>query len=266
MQTDLVLSPFNASSIEMLDAARIADQGGFRGVWTFDHFSGIVADADWSRDPLVILGAIAAVTERVRLGVLVANIANRAPAQFASALNTMQSLAPDRIVAGIGAGAGSGSRFASEQEAIGRSILPVTARREALVNYGIELKSFWSKDQSDSALRGVVDQGHRRVPLIVGASSPQTIQVAAQIADGVNIRAGKGLESNLTAARKISPNEEFEISVFDRIAMDHPYGGDQSQLQQSQVAARTLVINAPYDLQKLEEISDNLISTQNSVP
>jgi alkanesulfonate monooxygenase SsuD/methylene tetrahydromethanopterin reductase-like flavin-dependent oxidoreductase (luciferase family) len=100
MRIALVLSPFDASSGEMLSAARIADQHGVGGVWTFDHFSGIVAGANWSRDPFVTLGAIAATTKRVRVGVLVANIANRPPAQLASALNTLQSMAPGRVVAG----------------------------------------------------------------------------------------------------------------------------------------------------------------------
>ena len=108
MRTDLVLSPFGASSSEMLTAAQIADQGGFDGVWTFDHFSGIVAGADWSRDPFVTLGAIAATTNRVKIGVLVANIVNRPAVQLVSALNTLQSMAPGRVVAGIGAGLQNG--------------------------------------------------------------------------------------------------------------------------------------------------------------
>ena len=83
--TDLVLVPFGASLDEVLAAAQAVDRGGFDTVWTYDHFSGLVQGAPWSRDPFVTLGAIAATTERVNLGVLVANVANRHPAQLACA-------------------------------------------------------------------------------------------------------------------------------------------------------------------------------------
>ncbi len=62
MLTDLVLVPFGASLDEMLAAAQTADAGGFDTVWTYDHFSGLVQGAPWSRDPFVTLGAIAATT------------------------------------------------------------------------------------------------------------------------------------------------------------------------------------------------------------
>jgi alkanesulfonate monooxygenase SsuD/methylene tetrahydromethanopterin reductase-like flavin-dependent oxidoreductase (luciferase family) len=258
MRTELVLSPFDASSSEMLSAARIADQGGFDAVWTFDHFSGIVAEASWSRDPFVTLGAIAATTNRVRIGVLVANIANRPPAQLASALNTLQSMAPGRVVAGIGAGAGAGGRFAAEQEAVGRPLLTASARRQALVDYVSALTSIWSQDQTNSALDSVIDRAHPRPPLVVGASGPRMIDLAVQIADGVNIRAGKALEAGVAAAREAQPSPDFEISVFDRLDLHHPLGGEQDYLEHLEVTARTLVINAPYDLDKLRAIADRL--------
>ena len=110
MLTDLVLVPFGASLDEMLAAAQTADAGGFDTVWTYDHFSGLVQGAPWSRDPFVTLGAIAATTERVNVGVLVANVANRHPAQLACAVNSLQSLAPGRVLLGVGAGDGGEQR------------------------------------------------------------------------------------------------------------------------------------------------------------
>ena len=89
MLTDLVLSPFGADPVAMVAAAAAADRGGFAGVHTDDHFSGLVAGKAWSRDPFVVLGAIAAATDRLRVGVLVANMVNRHPAQLASAVNTL---------------------------------------------------------------------------------------------------------------------------------------------------------------------------------
>ena len=121
VKTDLVLSPFGATVAELVGAAVAAD-GGFDGVYTYDHFSGTVAGKPWSRDPFVTLGAIAVSTGRVRLGVLVANMVNRPPASLASAMNTLQSLAPGRVMCGIGAGAAPETQFAAEHELIGRRL------------------------------------------------------------------------------------------------------------------------------------------------
>ena len=130
--TDLVLVPFGASLDELLAAAQAVDRGGFDTVWTYDHFSGLVQGAPWSRDPFVTLGAIAATTERVNLGVLVANVANRHPAQLACAANSVQSLAPGRVLLGIGAGTAASSEWSAEARAIGRPIAAATTRRTIL--------------------------------------------------------------------------------------------------------------------------------------
>lgn len=260
IHTDLVLSPFDATSDEMLAAAKVADRGHFRGVWTFDHFSGAVAGASWSRDPFVTLGAIAAVTTRIRLGVLVANIANRSPAQLASALNTLQGLAPERVVAGLGAGAGPNSRFAVEQVAIGRQPLPATERRQALSDYVESLKGVWTPTLEAPVTSAVVDFENNQVPpIVIGANGPKTIRLAAHIADGVNIRAGASLPERVELALATAQSGNFEVSVFDRLDLNHHLGGDTEELRSLGVTARTLVINAPYDLAKLQDIADRLV-------
>ena len=37
--TDLVLSPFGASSNELIDVAKCAEDSGFNGIWTLDPVS-----------------------------------------------------------------------------------------------------------------------------------------------------------------------------------------------------------------------------------
>ena len=67
MRHDLVLSSFGASVPELVEAAVVGEASGFDGVWAFDHFSGAMLGRPWSRDPFVVLGAIAARTERITL-------------------------------------------------------------------------------------------------------------------------------------------------------------------------------------------------------
>ena len=90
------------------------------------------------------LGAVAAVTERIGLGVLVANASNRHPAQLASAINTLESLAPARVWCGVGSGTAATSPFAVEQHAIGRTPASAAAVREHLRGTIACLRAIWS--------------------------------------------------------------------------------------------------------------------------
>ena len=256
MQTDLVLNAFGADVADMVAAARVADEGGFGNVWTFDHFSGVIVDAGWSRDPFVVLGAVAASTERVGLGVLVANVANRHPAQLASAVSSLQDLAPGRVLCGIGAGAGPGSRFAVEQDLIGRTLLPDAQRRELLVEAITSIRSYWSPTPEAPA---IVDPSHPCPPIIVGASGAATIRMTAPISEGVNIRAGARLAEKVALAHELGGASGLEISVFDRADLNHPLGGDPEPLIALGVDRRTLMVDAPYDLDRLAVLSKALV-------
>ncbi|WP_108718500.1 LLM class flavin-dependent oxidoreductase [Miniimonas sp. S16] len=229
---DLVLSPFGGDARAILDAAVRAEDDGYDGVWTFDHVSSLAAlrdpGAGASRDPFAMLGAIAARTERVRLGVLVANVHNRHPAQLALAVDTLSSLAPGRVVCGIGAGAGPGSPFAREDAALGRVPEPAAARRALLAEHVAALRAIWAgRDATGSVathgLTGVVTRP--APPIVVGAGATATLALAADLADGVNIVSGLGprLAEQVALVRaRVSEREHppgarrapFEVSVF----------------------------------------------------
>ena len=254
MRTDLVLSPFGADPAEFVAAARVAD-GGFDGLCTYDHFSGAIAGKPWSRDPWVLLGATAPATARVRLGVLVANVYNRHPAQLASAVSTLQALAPGRVMCGVGAGAAPGSRFAVEHELIGRDLDDASARRKRLAETIDELRAIWD---GSSQIVGVVDAAPPP-PIIVGASSTATVEVAAERADGVNILSGAPrFDELLAVARTRAVQGPFEISVFEMLDIGHPLGGDPSPLAERGVARRTLHVAAPYPIEAIGGIAANL--------
>lgn len=267
MLTDLVIDPFGADLREVVTLARMAEQAGFDGVWTFDHLSGVVAGRPWSRDPFVTLGAVAAVTERVRLGVLVANVANRHPAQLASAVSSLQSLAPGRVVCGVGSGAVPGSVYAAEQYAVGRDIGAFAERRDRLVEHVEALRSIWAAaaaghpvgaDGRYVTMRGLdaVVEPAPAPPIVIGSSGEQTVRLAARMADGVNIRSGPHLAA-LTAAvahEREGRTDPFEVSVFDRLDPDHPTGGDVDHLRRLGVAARTLFVSPPYPLEAVAAV------------
>ncbi|CAN5499804.1 LLM class F420-dependent oxidoreductase [soil metagenome] len=260
VRTDLVLSPFGAGTDEMLAAARMADAGGFDRVWTFDHVSGGLAGRSWSRDPFTMMGAIAATTKRVGVGVLVANMMNRHPAQLALAVNTLQALAPGRVACGLGAGAAPGSRFAREHVAMGVVLGGAEARSRRLVETIACLGAVWrgetfiGDDVVVNGLTGVID-GAPLPPIIVGAASASLVRVATAHADGVNLRRGPSLPALVELARHLAPGSDFEVSVFDRLDTDHPEGGDIEPLADLGVNHRTLAVSSPYPFAAIERVA-----------
>ena len=258
MKTDLVLAPFDSAIGDMLAAARAADAGGFDTVWTYDHFSGLVVNGHWSRDPFVTLGAMAASTERIGLGILVANAANRHPAQLACAVNSLQSLAPGRVRLGVGAGAAPRSPWSAERVVIGGSVPDAATRRAILVETIGALRALWAADAFTgehlrvSAAMAVTD-GSAMPPVVVGASSAATIELARAHADGVNLLPGDDLPQRVATARG-ARGADFEISVLAPLDPNHELGGDPTGLTDLGVGRRTLYVRAPFDVERIAAI------------
>lgn len=109
--------PFGDGAFPVVEAARRAEAAGFDAVWVGDHlaFQAPILDA------LVALGAVAAVTDRVGVGLAVLLAALREPVALAKQLATLQVLSGGRLVLGVGVGGES----AAEWAAVG---VPVTER------------------------------------------------------------------------------------------------------------------------------------------
>lgn len=263
MLIDLAINPFDASVPDMVALARAAESGGVGCVWVADHFSGAVVGRSWSRDPFVCLGSIAASTERIEIGVLVANLVNRHPAQLASAVNSLQSIAPDRVRLGVGSGAAPGSRFAVEHDAIGTVLSDVDVRRRRLATSIQALRAIWSGDADFGAEADVAEIGYSGLtsvvdaspfpPLIVGASSWPTVEVALRHADGVNLRRTDRLAELLDRIGRERP-DGFDVSVldgFDEVA-DEP---DRIEAYAAAGVNRLVLgISVPHRPERLERI------------
>ncbi len=106
---DLSLWPAERRSWnDVVDLAAIAEVGGWFGIWFADHLmpdsgSEVGSDGD-CLDAWVLLPAVAATTERLRIGSLVSPVTYRHPATLASAAATLQQVSRGRFVLGVGAG------------------------------------------------------------------------------------------------------------------------------------------------------------------
>ena len=105
----ITLPSFRDRAEPALEVAAAAEAAGLDGVFAYDHLFRIAADG--TRRPALelfaLLGAVAAETQRIALGSLVARATLRPPATLAHGFDTVARIAgPDRVLATIGAGDG----------------------------------------------------------------------------------------------------------------------------------------------------------------
>jgi probable F420-dependent oxidoreductase len=98
----------------IVELATVADESGWDGFFLWDHLT-FEFDVPL-HDPWVVLGALAARTERLRLGPLVTPLARRRPHQIAKEAVTLDHLSNGRAVLGVGLG-GVDREFAAFGEA-----------------------------------------------------------------------------------------------------------------------------------------------------
>lgn len=161
----LTLPTFSADPEPLVAAARAADAAGLDAVFTFDHLYRIGSEGEEPALALEpVLGALAVETKRVRFGPLVARATIRKPAALQTVLDTVQRIAPGRLIAGVGSGDVLSD---GENEAFGVPAGSVAVRLGAL-------------EATVEALRG------RGYPVWVGGRSARVLGTAAALADGWN--------------------------------------------------------------------------------
>ncbi len=162
-----------------LDYARYAEQRGFEAVWQ--------AESRLVRDAIVPMAAYAAVTERIKVGSGVINNWTRNIGLLAATFLTLDDLAPDRILCGIGAWWDPLARNVG----IDRK-KPLTAMRETVVVLrrllNMERVTFHGSFVSVDGIELDVVHGKREprnVPILIGATGDQMMELTGEIADGV---------------------------------------------------------------------------------
>ncbi len=193
VHTDVSLDPAGVPATTLVEAAKVAEDVGFDGVWVYDHMSGVVLGRDSIHDPWPLLGAIAAATSNVVIGPLVANVTVRRPVHVANSVATLQELSGGRVLVGVGAGAGSGDPFARELAMIGERPKAAASRRAEVIDAIAIMRTTWSGGGSyqgtSTSLVDATGFGAARPPppIIVGANGPRMCAIAGTHGDGVNL-------------------------------------------------------------------------------
>jgi F420-dependent oxidoreductase-like protein len=182
----------------MAEVARLAERLGFDSVWISDHFFYSLAryggppGLHGSLEPLTALAALAAMTERVRLGTLVLCASFRHPAILAKTATAIDLLSRGRLDLGLGAG-----WYEEEFEAFGFDFGTVAERFEILEETLLVVSALFGDEEPVSfegrRFRLREAYNHPRPaqrphpPLWLGAKGgDRSLRLAARHADGWN--------------------------------------------------------------------------------
>src|SRR5258707_10163916 len=163
---------------DAINYVQYAEQNGFEAVWQ--------AESRLVRDAIVPMAAFAATTRKIKIGSGVINNWTRNASLIAATYLTLDDLAPDRIICGIGAwcdplSANVGIQRSKPRLAIGETLTVVrdllamkrvTFHGEFVNVTGIELDIVHGRRQP------------RNVPIYIGATGMKMMTLTGEIADG----------------------------------------------------------------------------------
>jgi alkanesulfonate monooxygenase SsuD/methylene tetrahydromethanopterin reductase-like flavin-dependent oxidoreductase (luciferase family) len=175
---------------EYLDLARRAESAGYDSIWVGDHLVYDLPDGS-TRGPYeawTTLAAIAAATERVEIGPLVASTGFHAPAMLAKQAATVDAISQGRLILGLGAGWNRREfdafgfpydrRVSRFEEAL--AIIAPLLREGRTTFHG----QFYDVDDCVLDPRPVREGGP---PIMLGSNSPRMLSIGLPIVDCWNV-------------------------------------------------------------------------------
>jgi F420-dependent oxidoreductase-like protein len=176
----------------MLSIARLAEQGPYESIWVYDHFHTVPAPTDQAtHEAWTLMAALAAATQRVRLGQMCTCMGYRHPMYLAKVAATTDVISGGRVEMGIG-----GGWYEHEWNAYGYGF-PSAGDRLAMLDEGVQImRQAWADGiasfagehyQVDGAIcqpKPLQDGG---IPFwIAGGGEKKTLRTAARYAAYTN--------------------------------------------------------------------------------
>lgn len=213
--------------------ARRADQCGVDTIWVADHLLQVEPGRS-AGEPMLeactTLGYLAAVTERVRLGTLVAWVTIRPPAVLVKAVTTLDVLSGGRAWLGVGAG-----YRGDEAAMLGLPFPPVAERFDLLEDLLRLAHQMWRDDREPFTGKVVrleepiCSPAPVRRPriLVGGAGEKRTLPLVARYADAANLfdipDAGATVRHKLEVLHRACEQvgrdpSEIEVTLSTRLA------------------------------------------------
>jgi len=196
---------------EGMKLAQYAEKNGFEAVWQ--------AESRLVRDAIVPMAAFAAVTEHIKVGSGVINNWTRNIGLLASTYLTLDDLAPDRIICGIGAwwdplAANVGITRRKPLLAM-RETIEVMRKLLALENVTYDGEFHKVKGIELDVVHGRREP--RNVPMMIGATGPKMMELTGEISDGAVMNYCVPPEYNHEALRRLKIGAERAGRTLDDI-------------------------------------------------
>ncbi len=185
--------PGNLPWEDALDMARMADDGPWRTLWYADHYmpntgTEEVADGD-TYEAWTMLPALAAATERVRLGPLVSPTSIHHPSLLANRAATLDRISDGRFVLGLGAGwqINEHQAYGIELEAPGDRVARFEEAIEVVRSLLDNPRTTFSGrfyEFADAPCQPTPVQAE--LPIVVGTAGPRMLRATARFAQEWN--------------------------------------------------------------------------------
>lgn len=180
----------------MLTVSSKAEAAGYESIWVYDHFHTVpVATQEPTYEAWTLMAALAASTDRVRLGQMCTSNSYRPPAYLAKVAASVDVISGGRLEMGIGAGW-------YEKEYLGYGYeFPRPSVRIGQLAEGVEImQRMWTEDEvyfdgKHYRLRGAICQPKPvqkpHIPFwVAGGGEQLTLRVAAEYASYTNFGGG----------------------------------------------------------------------------
>jgi F420-dependent oxidoreductase-like protein len=202
LRIDIKVAQHDRDWANMLTYAKDTEQiDTFSGLWLFDHFVPINGHVEGPcLDGWTLLGALAAATSRIRLGLMVGCVGYRYPAVLAKIATTLDHVSGGRLDVGLGAGWNE-----LEYNMYGIPFPPPAQRIHELDEACQALKLLWTQELAtlDGKYFHLQDARHEPKPLqkpypplvIGGGGEKLTLRVVAKHADMYNFGGGTPQEA-----------------------------------------------------------------------
>jgi F420-dependent oxidoreductase-like protein len=172
--------------------AGACERGGLEGLFRSDHYSSVFgAEGRGSLDAWATINALAAVTERIRLGTMVSPATFRHPSELARVACTADHVSGGRVELGLGAGWNEG-----EHQAFGFPFYDTRTRVELFAEQLEIIHRQWTEDAFSFAGEHYTLEDCRALPrplqtphpplIVGGAAKPGTVGPAVRFADEYN--------------------------------------------------------------------------------
>ncbi len=220
--------------------------------WEDEGFDYVPYGDTTFRDCYVGLGAMAAATERVGLGTYVTNPSTRSPLVTAQAIASVDEVSDGRAWLGIGMGQSANALNGMPRatpESLRNALIAINSAFRAARHHeewpdGIEI------DESIAQFEWI----KRRVPILVAARASKGQRIAAEMADGLMLRAGDVSHEQLPKViervlrwRDEGPRagQPFEIQILDSAFVGDPERGRRYVGSPTATRAAAMNLNEP---------------------